>query len=101
MKLEAEGLRRMQPGANGTGPNGKMKLMDAALVVERMQSRAAHAGEVEALKIARDALLTIVAEGYVTLIDRLTPELTSVEAVRSGLTQAEACGLHPAPGQLK
>jgi hypothetical protein len=29
------------------------------------------------------------------------PELTSVEAVRSGLTQAEACGLHPAHGQLE
>ena len=32
---------------------------------------------------------------------RLPPELTSDEAVRSGLTQAEACGLHPARGQLK
>jgi para-nitrobenzyl esterase len=31
----------------------------------------------------------------------LIPKLTSVEAVRSGLTQAEACGLHPAHGQLK
>lgn len=61
----------MQIGSNGTKPNGKMRLMDAAFVVERMQSRAAHAGEVEALKIARDALLTIVAEGYVTLADRL------------------------------
>jgi hypothetical protein len=64
----------MQVGANGTNgtkPNGKMKLMDAAVLVERLQSRAAHAGEVEALKIARDALLTIVAEGYTTLADRL------------------------------
>jgi hypothetical protein len=48
-----------------------MNLMEAALVVERLQARAAHAGEVEALKIARDALLTIVAEGYTTLADRL------------------------------
>jgi hypothetical protein len=61
----------MQVGTNGTKPNGKMKLMDAAVVVERLQARAAHAGEVEALKIARDALLTIVAEGYTTLADRL------------------------------
>jgi hypothetical protein len=49
-----------------------MKLMEAALLVERLQGRAAHAGEVEALQIARDALLTIVAEGYSTLADRLT-----------------------------
>jgi hypothetical protein len=61
----------MQVGTNGTRPNGKMKLMEAALVVERLQARAAHAGEVEALKMARDALLTIVAEGYTTLADRL------------------------------
>jgi hypothetical protein len=58
-------------GANGTRLNGKMKLMEAALLVERLQARAAHAGEVEALQIARDALLTIVAEGYTTLADRL------------------------------
>jgi len=31
----------------------------------------------------------------------MTPELASVDAVRSGLTQANACGLHPAHGQLK
>jgi hypothetical protein len=31
----------------------------------------------------------------------LTPELTSHETIHSGLTQAEACGLHPARGQLK
>ena len=31
----------------------------------------------------------------------LPPGLTSVECVRSGLTQADACGLHPAYGQLK
>jgi len=61
----------MLVGTNGSKPNGKMNLMDAALLVERLQSRAAHAGEVEALKIARDALLTIVAEGYTTLADRL------------------------------
>ena len=65
-------------GTNGTNgsdllssANGKMTLMDAAFLVERLQRRAAHAGEVEALKIARDAVLTIVAEGYQTLGDRL------------------------------
>ena len=67
-------------GANGTNgddvlhgsrANGKMTLMEAAFLIERLQRRAAHAGEVEALKIARDAILTIVAEGYETLGDRL------------------------------
>ena len=65
-------------GTNGTNgsvmlssSSGKMTLMEAAYVVERLQRRAAHAGEVEALKIARDAVLTIVAEGYQTLGDRL------------------------------
>jgi hypothetical protein len=58
-------------GTDGTKLNGRMKLMDAALVVERLQARAAHAGEVEALKVARDALLTLVAEGYATLAERL------------------------------
>jgi hypothetical protein len=74
LKFLTDGVLRMPVGANGTNgskPNGKMKLMDAALVVERLQARAAHAGELEALKLARDALLTIVAEGYLTLADRL------------------------------
>lgn len=71
LKLLTDGVLRMQIGSNGGKPSGKMRLMDAAFVVERLQARAAHAGEVEALKIARDALLTIVAEGYVTLADRL------------------------------
>jgi hypothetical protein len=48
-----------------------MTLMEAAFLVERLQGRAAHPGEVEALKMARDALLTIVAEGYRTLAERL------------------------------
>ena len=75
----------MQIGANGTNgskPNGKMKLMDAALVVERLQARAAHAGEVEALRVARDALLTIVAEGYVTLADRLGEGVNGVRQTK-------------------
>lgn len=71
LKFSTDGVLRMLAGTNGSKPNGKMNLMDAALLVERLQSRAAHAGEVEALRIARDALLTIVAEGYTTLADRL------------------------------
>ena len=71
LKFLTDGVLRMQIGTNGSKPNGKMRLIEAAFLVERLQSRAAHAGEVEALKIARDALLTIVAEGYATLEDRL------------------------------
>ena len=71
LKFLTDGVLRMPVRTNGSKLNGKMNLMDAALLVERLQSRAAHAGEVEALKIARDALLTIVAEGYTTLADRL------------------------------
>jgi hypothetical protein len=78
MKFLTDGVLRMQAGTNGSKPNGRMKLMDAALLVERLQSRAAHAGEVEALRIARDALLTIVAEGYTTLEDRLGGEPSRV-----------------------
>jgi hypothetical protein len=74
LKLLTREVLRMHVGTNGARPNGRMKLMEAACVVERMQSRAAHAGEVEALKIARDALLTIVAEGYATLAERLGGE---------------------------
>ena len=71
LKCLTDGVLRMQAGTNGSKPNGKMRLMDAALLVERLQARAAHPGEVEALKMARDALLTIVAEGYITLAERL------------------------------
>jgi len=74
LKFLTDGVLRMHVrtnGTDGTKPNGTMKLMEAALVVERLQARAAHAGEVEALRMARDALLTIVAEGYATLADRL------------------------------
>ena len=71
LKFLTDGVLRMQIGTNGSKANGEMRLIEAAFLVERLQSRAAHAGEVEALKIARDALLTIVAEGYVTLADRL------------------------------
>lgn len=48
-----------------------MSLVEAAMLMERLQGRAAHAGEIEALRIARDALLVIVAEGYSTLHERL------------------------------
>jgi len=58
-------------GPHGSRVNGSMTLMEAAFLIERLQRRAAHGGEVEALKIARDAILTIVAEGYQTLGDRL------------------------------
>ena len=71
LKFLTDGVLRMPVRTNGSKPNGKMNWMDAALLVERLQSRAAHAGEVEALKIARDALLTFVGEGYTTLADRL------------------------------
>ena len=83
LKFLTGGELRMHVAANGTNganqadglhetkPNGRMTLMEAAFTVERLQRRAAHGGELEALKIARDALLTIVAEGYQTLGDRL------------------------------
>jgi hypothetical protein len=71
LKLLTDGVLRMNVGPNGTKLNSRMELMEAALLVERLQGRAAHAREVEALQMARDALLTIVAEGYVTLADRL------------------------------
>jgi hypothetical protein len=46
------------------------------------------------------AVLHMLIDG-VQPAKRLIPELTWVDAVRSGPTQAEACGLHPARGQLK
>jgi hypothetical protein len=61
----------MSAGLNGTTPDGRMTLMEAALLMERLQARAAHSGEVEALRMARDALLTLVSEGFLTLADRL------------------------------
>ena len=84
LKFLTDGELRMHVSANGTNgtnrddvlhgsrANGGMTLMEAAFLVERLQRRAAHGGEVEALKIARDAILTIVAEGYQTLGDRLS-----------------------------
>ena len=82
-KIMTAGRLRTPVETNGSKPNGRMKLMDAALLVERLQSRAAHAGEVEALKIARDALLTIVAEGYTTLEDRLGEEPNGMRRTES------------------
>ena len=77
-------------GGNGNGSGngqrpingesvGKMTLIEAAQLMERLQGRAAHTGELEALRIARDALLTIVAEGYVTLADRLGEKTNGVK----------------------
>ena len=63
----------MSSGVSGTQTTGKITLVEAARLVERLQGRAAFAREFEALRIARDALLTIVAEGYATLDDRLRP----------------------------
>jgi hypothetical protein len=73
MLMAANGTNetRAPQGTVGSRLNGRMTLLEAALLVERLQGRAAHAGEAEALRMARDALLTIVAEGYSTLADRL------------------------------
>lgn len=51
-----------------------MTLIEAAEVMEKLQRRAAHVGEVQALQTARDALLILLSEGYTTLQDRLRPE---------------------------
>jgi hypothetical protein len=51
-----------------------LTLVEAAQLIERLQSRAAHERELEALRIARDALLIIVSEGYTTLAERLKPQ---------------------------
>jgi hypothetical protein len=59
---------------NGLREHGRMTLIEAAMFMERLQGRAAHARELEAMQIARDALLTIVSEGYVTLRERLRRE---------------------------
>ena len=66
-----------------------MTLVEAAQFIERLQGRAAHERELEALRIARDALLVIVSEGFSTLEDRLRsgrqafPEPASVRAALS------------------
>lgn len=61
----------MSSTQNGLNVEGRMTLMDAAFLVERLQARAAHEGELQALRIARDALLVLVSEGYSTLGQRL------------------------------
>ena len=48
-----------------------MTLIEAAEIMERLQRRAAHEGEVQALQVARDALLILLSEGYSTLGERL------------------------------
>lgn len=57
-----------------------MNLVDAAQTVERLQLRAAHEGELKALKIARDALLIIVSEGFLTLDARLKGQAATAGA---------------------
>lgn len=51
-----------------------MTLIEAAEVVERLQRRAAHQGELQALQVARNALLILASEGHATLGDRLSRE---------------------------
>lgn len=51
-----------------------MTLIEAAEFMERLQRRAAHQGEVQALQVARDALLILASEGHATLGDRLNRE---------------------------
>ncbi len=68
----------MSSTQNGSDPDGRMTLMDAAFLVERLQARAAHAGELQALRIARDALLVLVSEGYSTLGQRLNGDAERV-----------------------
>ena len=50
---------------------GKLTLVEAAGLIERLEGRAAHERELEALRLARDAMLVIVSEGYCTLAERL------------------------------
>ena len=68
-----------------------MNLVDAAQTVERLQLRAAHEGELTALKIARDALLIIVSEGFMTLDARLRGAGNGADAAVAGpATRLEA-----------
>ena len=78
--LEAQ-VVAMTAGIDGAREPGQMTLMEAARFMERLQARAAHAGEVEALRIARDALLTLIADGYATLEERLAA-MSSDDGVR-------------------
>jgi hypothetical protein len=80
----------MAAGSNGSRDNGRMTLIEAATFMERLQGRAAHARELEAMQIARDALLTIVSEGFVTLKDRLTRDGVAV-------TRGEQAPVQPPP----
>jgi hypothetical protein len=68
-------------GHNGNGRHPtrlegveNLTLVEAAQLIERLQNRAAHERELEALRTARDALLIIVSEGCTTLAERLHPD---------------------------
>jgi hypothetical protein len=61
-----------------------MTLVEAAQIVERLQRRAAHAVELEALRVARDALLVIASEGFLTLKDRLRSDAAPERATDAG-----------------
>jgi hypothetical protein len=69
-------------GNSGKTPQGveKLTLVEAAQFIERLQGRAAHERELEALRIARDALLIIVSEGFTTLAERLQPDAERAQA---------------------
>ena len=74
---------------------GKMTLIEAAQLMERLQGRAAHTGELEALRIARDALLTIVSEGFVTLKERLKSDGVQVHPILSDDRSRSQAGPKP------
>jgi len=83
---------------NGHRRVGKMTLLEAAETVERLQGRAAHAAELEALQIARDALLTIVSEGFLTLKDRMRTDGVAVPGAPQPPDLQDAGG-PPVPAQ--
>jgi len=68
------------PGAASPQSVGKLTLVEAAQIIERLEGRAAHERELEALRIARDALLVIVSEGFSTLGDRLRADVQPAHA---------------------
>jgi hypothetical protein len=75
-----------------------MDLVDAAEIIERLQRRAATPTELTALRIARDALLTIVSEGYATIGDRLrTTERMQASGMNGGRPSSGATVLECSP----
>jgi hypothetical protein len=93
-----KGTGEPRPGQAGAG---EMTLVEAAQLVERLQGRAAHERELEALRIARDALLVVVSEGFSTLRERLRPaegpdrETEPVRALPGGSTVSFRAAFSP------